>query len=156
MERYSLITTPVNHALADLLHQIFGAAAGELTNLINFFVVVRILFFFFFFLLPSFFFLPLTSWEAQNNNDMAEERTLKEYATPSTEESRAIIVYPTVEGNNFETKLALLNLVQQNQFSGSPTKDPNLHISTFLRLSVTYKENQEVVRLHLFSLFLKG
>ena len=86
---------------------------------------------------------------------MAEECTLKDYATPSTEESHAIIVYLTVEGNNFEIKRALLNLVQQNQFSGSPTEDPNLHISTFLRLNVTYKENQEVVRLHLFPFSLR-
>ena len=50
----------------------------------------------------------------------------------------------------------VLNLVQQNQFSGSPTKDPNLHISTFLRLSGTLKENQEVVRLHLFPFSLRG
>ena len=55
---------------------------------------------------------------------MAEERTLKEYATLSTEEPYAIIVYPTVEGNNFEIKPALIYLVQQNQFFGSPTKDP--------------------------------
>jgi len=88
--------------------------------------------------------------EAQNNNDMAEERTLKEYATPSTEEPHAIIVYPTVEGNNFEINPALIYLVQQNQFFGSPTEDPNLHISTFLRLSGTSKANQEAVRLHLF------
>ena len=59
------------------------------------------------------------------------KRTLKEYATPSTEEPQAIIVNPTVEGKNFEIKPALLNLVQQNQFSGSPAEDPNLHISTF-------------------------
>jgi len=45
---------------------------------------------------------------------MAEERTLKKYATPSTEEPCAIIVYATVEGSNFEIKSALLNLVQQN------------------------------------------
>jgi len=66
-----------------------------------------------------------------NRNNMAEERTLKEYATPYTEEQHAIILYPTVEGNNFEIKPALLNLVQQNQFSESLTEDPNLHISTF-------------------------
>jgi len=83
------------------------------------------------------------------------ERTLKEYATPSMEEPQAIIVYPTVEDDNFEIKLALLNLVQQNQFSGSPTEDPNLHISTFLRLSGTLKENQEAVRLHLFPFSLR-
>jgi len=82
-------------------------------------------------------------------------RTLKGYATPSTEEPQAIIVYPTVEDDNFEIKLALLNLVQQNQFSGSPTEDPNLHISTFLRLIGTLKENQEVVRLYLFPFSLR-
>ncbi|KEH33511.1 hypothetical protein MTR_3g044803 [Medicago truncatula] len=76
--------------------------------------------------------------EAQNNIAMAE-CTLKEYATPSTEEPQAIIVYPTVEGNNFEIKPALLNLVQQIQFSGSPTEDPNLHISSFSSLSLFLK-----------------
>ena len=87
---------------------------------------------------------------------MAAERTLKEYATPSTQEPHAIIVYPTVEGNNFEIKPALLNLVQQNQFFKSPAEDLNLHISTFLRLGGTLKANQEAVRLHLFPFFLKG
>jgi len=83
------------------------------------------------------------------------ERTLKEYATPSTEEPQAIIMYATVEDDNLEIKPALLNLVQQNQFSGSPTEDPNLHISTFLRLTGTLKENQEAVRLHLFPFSLR-
>jgi len=74
---------------------------------------------------------------------MAEEHTLKDYATPYTEEPHAIIVYPTVEGNNFEIKSALIYLVQQNQFFGSPTEDPNLHVSNFLRLSGTLKANPE-------------
>ena len=81
---------------------------------------------------------------------MVEERTLKEYAIPSINEPRAIIVYPTVEGDDFKIKPALLSLVQQNQFSGSPTEDPNLHISTFWRLSVTYKTDQKAIMLHLF------
>ncbi|KEH41441.1 hypothetical protein MTR_1g050915 [Medicago truncatula] len=83
------------------------------------------------------------------------KRTLKVYATLFTEEPQVIIVYPTVEGHNFEIKSALLNLMQQNQFSRSPTEDPNLHISTFLRLSSTIKENQEAVRLHLFPFSLR-
>jgi len=91
---------------------------------------------------------------ARNNIAMAK-RTLKEYATPSTEEPQAIIVNPTVEGKNFEIKPALLNLVQQNQFSGSPAEDPNLHVSSFLRLSGTLKANQEAVRLHLFPFSLR-
>ena len=132
MERYSLITTPVNRALTDLLHHVFGAAAGELTNLINFLVVRIFPFsFFFVFLLFTVNFLGSYSFmrrskilgefvpeierflhkrkrEARNNNGMAAERTLKEYATPSTQEPHAIIVYPTVEGNNFEIKPALI------------------------------------------------
>jgi len=146
------LTTSVEPCICGFTHHVFGAAVGELTNLINFLVVVRIFLFLFLFF---FLLLPLTSWEAQNNNDMVEERTLTEYAIPSTEEPCAIIVYPRVEGNDFEIKPALLHLVQQNQFSGSPTEDPNLHISTFSRLSVTYKANQEAVRLHLFPFSLK-
>ena len=95
-------------------------------------------------------FLHKRKREARNNIAMAAELSLKEYEIPSTEEPLAIIGYPTVEGNNFEIKPALLNLVKQNQFSGSPTEDPNLHISTFLRLSGTLKANQEALRLHLF------
>jgi hypothetical protein len=86
---------------------------------------------------------------------MAEERTLKEYANPSTDVPHAIFVYPTIEGNNFEIKPALIYLVQQNQFSGTPTEDPNLHISMFLRFSGTLKANQEAVRLHLFPFSLR-
>jgi len=82
---------------------------------------------------------------------MAEERALREYAIPSSSEPYAVIVYPTVEANDFEMKPALIYLVQQNQFSGSPTEDPNFHISTFLKLSGTLKANQEAVRLHLFA-----
>ena len=86
---------------------------------------------------------------------MVEKRTLKEYAISSTEEPHAIIVYPMVKGNNFEIKPALIYLVQQNQFSGSPTEDLNLHVSNFLRLSGILKANQESVRLHLFPFYLR-
>jgi hypothetical protein len=91
-------------------------------------------------------FLHKRKRDARNNTAMA---------TPSTAEPQAIIVYPTVEDDNFEIKPALLNLVQQNQFLGSPAEDPNLHISVFLRISGTLKENQEAVRLHLFPFSLR-
>jgi len=84
---------------------------------------------------------------------MAEERI--EYAIPSTDEPYVVIVYPAVEANDFEIKPSLIYLVQQNQFSGSPTEDPNFHISTFLRLSGTLKANQEAIRLHLFPFSLR-
>jgi hypothetical protein len=99
-------------------------------------------------------FLHKRKRDAQNNIAMAD-RTIKEYATLSMAEPQAIIVYPTIEGGNFEIKPALLNLVQQNQFSRSPAEDPNLHITIFLRISGTIKENQEAVRLHLFPFSLR-
>jgi len=91
----------------------------------------------------------------KNRNDMAEERTLREYATLSTDEPHAVIMYPTVEAVNFEIKSALLNLVQQNEFSRLPTEDLNLHITTFSRLSGTLKANQEAISLHLFPFSLR-
>jgi len=91
--------------------------------------------FFLSFLFFSFYFFLFTVnfLGTQNNTDMAEEHTLKEYASPSTEEPHAIIVYPTVEGNNFEIKPALIYLVRKNQFFGSPTENPNLLVSIFFK-----------------------
>jgi len=39
LERYSLFTTSVKPYTCGFAYQVFGAAAGELTNLINFFLV---------------------------------------------------------------------------------------------------------------------
>src|SRR4030065_1168930 len=92
------------------------------------------------------------------NNNMAENRTLKEYATPSTEEPQAVIVYPAVEANNVKIRPALLNIVQQNKFSGLPSEDPNLHLSSFLRVWGTLKANgvpPEAIRLLLFPFSLR-
>ena len=49
-------------------------------------------------------------------------------------------------------------MVQQNQFTGHPTKDLNEHLSRFLRMENTVKLNgvrPEVIKLHLFSFSLR-
>jgi len=51
LERYSLYTTSVEPYTCGFTHQVFGAAAGELTNLINFFLVIFLSLF-----------LPLAPW----------------------------------------------------------------------------------------------
>ena len=66
------------------------------------------------------------------------------------------IRHQPIDANNFELKPALINMVQQQQFGGSPSKDPNEHLSNFLQLCGTIKMNgvdHDVIKLKLF-LFL--
>ena len=49
-------------------------------------------------------------------------------------------------------------MVQQNQFTGHPTEDPNEHLGRFLRMANTVKLNgvrPEVIKLHLFPFSLR-
>ena len=49
-------------------------------------------------------------------------------------------------------------MVQQNQFTGYPTEDPNEHLGKFLRMANTVKLNgvrPEVIKLHLFLVSLR-
>lgn len=67
------------------------------------------------------------------------------------------IVEPLVYANNFELKLALINMVQLNQFARGPYEDANLNLACFLELCDTVKFNgmsDEIVKLRLFPFFL--
>src|ERR1051325_10770019 len=80
-------------------------------------------------------------------------RPRKDYAVPSQAEPHNSIAAPAIARNNFELKPSLLSAVQQNQFSGSPTGDPNLHLSVFVQYAYTVKANgvnPEAIRLRLF------
>ena len=57
---------------------------------------------------------------------------------------------PAIDANNFELKSALITMVQQNQFTGHPTENPNEHLGLFLRIANTFKLNgvrPEVIQL---------
>ncbi|KAM0933256.1 putative retrotransposon gag domain-containing protein [Dioscorea sansibarensis] len=85
-------------------------------------------------------------------------KTLKDFAGPNAQGLHTSITRPTVEAKNFELKPTLLSMVQQNQFGGSPTEDPNLHLSVFLEYCDTLKLNRvspDGIRLRLFPFFLK-
>ncbi|CAJ2638232.1 unnamed protein product [Trifolium pratense] len=87
-----------------------------------------------------------------------QERPLRSYAIPSQAEPHNSIAAPAIEANNFELKPSLLSAVQQNQFSGNPTDDPNLHLSIFLQYADTVKANgvsPEAIRLRLFPFSLR-
>ncbi|MED6224358.1 hypothetical protein PIB30_083196 [Stylosanthes scabra] len=55
----------------------------------------------------------------------AEQRTLGDYTIPSTASCGSSIVRPNVEANNFELKLSLIQLLQQEQFFGNSQEDPD-------------------------------
>ena len=57
-----------------------------------------------------------------------------------------------IEANNFELKLALITMVQQHQYTGHPSEDPNEDVGIFLRMENTVKLNGvrlEVIKLQL-------
>ena len=84
--------------------------------------------------------------------------TMEDFWRPIIQDEYSAIRQPTVDANNFELKPALITMVQQQQFTGHPTEDPNEHLGRFLRMANTVKLNgvrPEVIKLHLFPFSLR-
>ena len=63
-----------------------------------------------------------------------------------------------VEANYFELKPALIIMMQQHQFTGHTSKDPNEHMGRFMRMTNIVKLNRvrlEVIKLQLFPFSLR-
>ena len=70
----------------------------------------------------------------------------------------SVVRQPIVEANNFELKPSLITMVQQHQFTGHPTEDPNEHLGRFLKMENTVKLNgvrPEVIKMQLFPFSLR-
>ena len=66
--------------------------------------------------------------------------------------------HPAIEANSFELKPTLITMVQQHQFIGHPSEDPNEHMGRFMRLANTVKLNgvrPEEIKLQLFPFSLR-
>lgn len=84
--------------------------------------------------------------------------TLKDYVRPVVNNNYSGIRRQTVNANNFELKPALISMVQQAQFSGSPLDDPNIHLAIFLEICDAVKINgvtEDTIRLRLFPFSLR-
>ena len=84
--------------------------------------------------------------------------TMEDFWRPIIQDEYYAIRQPTVDANNFELKPTLITMVQQQQFTGHPTEDPNEHLGRFLRMANTVKLNgvrPEVIKLHLFPFSLR-
>ena len=42
---------------------------------------------------------------------------------------------PAIDANDFELEPALITMVQQNQFAGHSTENPNKHLGRFMRIA---------------------
>ena len=81
---------------------------------------------------------------------------LKEFALPPTIVQSAIR-RPPIQENNFELKGVTLQMLHNIQFHGLPSKNPNAHLTSFIKVCDTVKDNgvtKEALRLSLFPLSL--
>ena len=84
--------------------------------------------------------------------------TTEDFWRPIIKEEYSTIRQPAIEANNFELKPALITMVQQHQFTGHPSEDPNEHMGRFIRMVNTVKLNGvrlEVIKLQLFPFSLR-
>ena len=84
--------------------------------------------------------------------------TMEEFWRPIIQEEYSAMRQPPIEANNFELKPALITMVQQHQFTGHPSEDPNEHLGRFMRMENTMKLNgvrPDVIKLQLFPFALR-
>ena len=106
---------------------------------------------------------------AEEGHDQTEEQRIEARRTPiidimddfwrpTIQKEYSAIRQPTVDAKKFELKPTLITIVQQHQFTGHPTEDPNEHLGRFLRMANTVKLNgmrPKVIKLHLFPFSLR-
>ena len=67
---------------------------------------------------------------------------MEDFWRPSIQDEYSAVRQPAIEANNFELKPALITMVQQHQFTGHPSEDPNEHMGRFMRMANTVKLNR--------------
>ena len=99
--------------------------------------------------------IPEEEEEAERNK---RPNTMEDFWRPIIQEEYSAVRQPAIEANNFELKPTLIAMVQQHQFIGHPSEDPNEHMGIFMRMANTVKLNRvrpEVMKLPLFPFSLR-
>ncbi|CAM8950551.1 unnamed protein product [Rhodiola kirilowii] len=68
-------------------------------------------------------------------------RTLGDYTTPRVTWFQSAIAPPGIENNTWELKTGLIQMVQNNQFSGRVNEDPHQHLKRFVQMCNAVKTN---------------
>ena len=99
--------------------------------------------------------IPEEEEEVQINQRL---NTMEEFRRPIIREEYSAVRQPPIEANNFELKPTLISMVQQPQFTSYPSKDPNEHLGSFMRMANIVKLNgvrPDVIKLQLFPFSLR-
>ena len=83
---------------------------------------------------------------------------MEEFWRPIIQEEHSASRQPPFKANNFELKPTLITMVQQHQFTGHPSEDPNEQLGRFMRMEKTVKLNgvrPDVIKLQLFPFSLR-
>ena len=83
---------------------------------------------------------------------------MEEFWRPIIKEEYSAVRQPAIEAHNFEPKPALIIMVQQHQFTGHPSEDPNVHLGRFMRMENTVKLDgvgPNVIKFQLFPFSLR-
>ena len=108
--------------------------------------------------------LNIKLWQITNYSRRRGRRETSEandyggFLEPDIQDEYSAVRQPAIEANNFELKPALITLVQQHQFTGHPSEDPNEHMGRFMRMENIVKLNgvrPEVIKLQLFPFSLR-
>ena len=89
---------------------------------------------------------------------LKEQNTMEDLWKSFIQDKYLKVKQPAIDADNFELKPALITMVQQNQFTGHPTENPNEHLGQFLRIANSIKLNgvrPEVIQLQFFPFSLR-
>ena len=82
-----------------------------------------------------------------------EQDTMENLWNSFIDNTCSAIKQPAIDADDFELNPALITMVQQNQFAGRSTENPNEHLGRFLRIANSIKlrgVSSEVIQLQLF------
>ena len=99
--------------------------------------------------------IPKEREEVERNQ---RSNTMEDFWRPIIQEEYSTVRQPAIEANNFELKPTLITMVQQHQFIGHPSENPNEHMGRFMRMANTVKLNgvrPKVIKLQLFPFSLR-
>ena len=83
---------------------------------------------------------------------------MEDFWRSTIQDEYSVVRQLAIEANNFVLKLSLIIMVQQHQYTGHPSEDPNEHMGRLLLMENTLKLNgvrPEVTKLQLFPFSLR-